>query len=152
MNGATLIRRARRKAGLSQRELAERAGTSHATLAAYETGAKVPRVDTLDRILRAAGYEPEVVLSGRADAGREAREAKGRELREALELAAHFPVRRLAKHLPVPVIGRRCLIAGPTRGRLAMVYAYSGLAAGDFGAARCGHDGGWRRLSLLRGD
>jgi transcriptional regulator with XRE-family HTH domain len=106
MNSASLLRRARRKAGLSQRELAARAGTSHATLASYETATKVPRVDTLDRILRAAGFEPEVVLSARPDADRSARVAKGRELLEALELAAHFPLRRPTKQLPVPVIRR----------------------------------------------
>jgi transcriptional regulator with XRE-family HTH domain len=106
MNSASILRRARRKAGLSQRELAARAETSHATLASYETETKVPRVDTLDRILRAAGFEPEVVLSARPDADQSARAAKGRELLEALELAAHFPVRRPAKQLPVPVITR----------------------------------------------
>jgi transcriptional regulator with XRE-family HTH domain len=106
VNSASLLRRARRKAGLSQRELAARAETSHTTLASYETATKVPRVDTLDRILRAAGFEPEVALSPRPDADESARVAKGRELLEALELAAHFPVRRPTKRLPVPVIGR----------------------------------------------
>ena len=106
MNSASILRRARRKAGLSQRELAARADTSHATLAAYETATKVPRVDTLDRILRAAGFEPDVVLSVRPDADRSARVAKGRELFEALQLAAHFPVRRPPKQLPAPVIRR----------------------------------------------
>ena len=54
MDAARTLRRARRDAGLSLRALAGRAGTSHATLAAYEAGRAVPRVDTLDRILRAA--------------------------------------------------------------------------------------------------
>ena len=104
MDSALLLRRARAQAGLSQRALAERAGTSHATLAAYETGAKVPRVDTLDRILRAAGYQPDVELRPRPDATTSEREAKGRELREALELAAAFPLRRQARRLPPPVL------------------------------------------------
>jgi len=106
VNSASLLRRARRKAGLSQRALAARAETSHTTLASYESATKVPRVDTLDRILRAAGFELEVVLSPRPDAELSARVAKGRELFEALELAAHFPVRRRAKQLPAPVIRR----------------------------------------------
>ena len=101
MESATLIRTARRRAGLTQRDLAERAGTSHSTLAAYETGAKVPRADTLVRIVRAAGFEPEVALAVRPDRDRA---AKGRELREALELAAHFPVGLLARHLQPPVL------------------------------------------------
>src|SRR6185369_15011522 len=52
----------------------------------------------------------------------------------------------------VPVIGRRCLIAGPTKGRVAMAYAYSGLAAGDLCAARCGRRDRRRGLAFLRGD
>lgn len=47
---AGTLRRTRLAAGLSLRALAERAGTSHATLAAYESGRTIPRVDTLDRI------------------------------------------------------------------------------------------------------
>jgi transcriptional regulator with XRE-family HTH domain len=112
VNSASLLRRARRRAGLSQRELAARAGTSHATLALYERGTKVPRVDTLDRILRAAGFAPEVVLSARPDGDRSDREAKGRELFEALELAAHFPVRRRPKSLPPPAIRRPAAKSG----------------------------------------
>ena len=112
MNSSDLIRRARRRAGLSQRELAARAETSHATLAAYETGAKVPRVDTLDRILQAAGYVPDVELRPRADASPADREAKGRELLAVLELAAAFPLRRRAAHLPPPAL--RALTARPS--------------------------------------
>lgn len=50
------IARARQLAGLTARELAALAGTSHSTLIAYEQGHKVPRSDTRDRILRAAGW------------------------------------------------------------------------------------------------
>ena len=49
------IRRAREEAGLTQAELAERAGTSQAALSAYENGRKQPSVETLSRILAAAG-------------------------------------------------------------------------------------------------
>ncbi len=99
-----LIRRARHRAGLSQRQLAERAGTSHAAVAQYETGVKVPRADTLVRLLEAAGFAPEVRLQPRADRTPADREAKGRELLGALELAAQFPLRRQARHLPPPVL------------------------------------------------
>src|SRR5438132_12463641 len=47
-----VLRQARRAAGLSQRELARRAGTSSATLSRYESGAISPTVATLDRLLR----------------------------------------------------------------------------------------------------
>jgi transcriptional regulator with XRE-family HTH domain len=91
MDAASLFRRARRRSGMSLRALAARAGTSHATLAAYESGRKVPTVGTLDRVLRAAGFVPEIVLTPAVDAGDAA--ARGRELIEALELAAMFPAR-----------------------------------------------------------
>ena len=95
MDAATTLRTARSRSGLGLRALARRAETSHATLRAYETGAKVPRVDTLDRLVRAAGFELAVDL----DAGlvEEEREDRARELVEALELAAAFP----AEHDPV---------------------------------------------------
>lgn len=52
-----MTRQARRQAGMTLRELAARAGTSDATLSAYETGAKDPRASTLLRVLAAAGTE-----------------------------------------------------------------------------------------------
>ncbi len=91
VDAATILRRARRRAGLTLRALAERAGTSHTTLSAYEQGTKTPRVDTVDRILRAAGFEAEVRLM---DAARPVdRVALGRELAAVLDLAGHFPAR-----------------------------------------------------------
>jgi predicted nucleotidyltransferase/DNA-binding XRE family transcriptional regulator len=53
--GSELIREARRAAGLTQHELARRAATSQSAIAAYESGGKVPTVETLERLLRAAG-------------------------------------------------------------------------------------------------
>jgi transcriptional regulator with XRE-family HTH domain len=48
---------ARRQAGLTQANLAQRAGTSQAAISAYESGRRSPSVDTLCRILAAAGVE-----------------------------------------------------------------------------------------------
>jgi transcriptional regulator with XRE-family HTH domain len=75
-----------------------RAGTSHSTLAAYESGRITPNADTLDRIVRAAGFTAEVALVPGAEPDPAAR---GRELIEALELAAMFPTRHEA-HLTFP--------------------------------------------------
>lgn len=97
MDAASSLRRARLRAGLTLRSLAERSGTSHATLAAYEGGRVVPRVDTLDRILRAAGYSTDITVSPRPDATDAERQAKGRELLQVLDLAGQFP----ARHHPV---------------------------------------------------
>jgi uncharacterized protein len=52
---AAVIRRARTGARLSQVELAERAGTSQPALARYETGAALPTLPTLERLLLACG-------------------------------------------------------------------------------------------------
>ncbi|MGH2755143.1 MAG: helix-turn-helix transcriptional regulator [Actinomycetota bacterium] len=52
-----LIKVARHDSGLSQRKLARRAGTSQATISAYESGSKSPTLDTLARIVRAAGQD-----------------------------------------------------------------------------------------------
>jgi transcriptional regulator with XRE-family HTH domain len=103
MQASVILRAARERSGLSLRQLARRAGTSHATLSAYEASDKVPSVATLDRIVRAAGLSLDVelaVLTGGPD-----REARGRELAEVLELAAAFPARhdRLLTH---PRFGR----------------------------------------------
>lgn len=105
MDAAQTLRRARLGSGLSLRALAERAGTSHATLASYEAGRAVPRVDTLDRILRAAGFATDIEVARRADATDAERVAKGRELLEALELAAMFPARH-TRRLRFPTFPR----------------------------------------------
>ena len=52
-----LIAEARTRAGLTQEELAVRAGTSRTAVCAYEAGAKNPRADTLERLVEAAGYQ-----------------------------------------------------------------------------------------------
>jgi len=88
------------RAGLGLRDLARRAETSHATLHAYESGAKVPRVDTLDRIVRAAGFDLAADLERRWRDGE--RQARGRELVDALELAGAFPARRARPALRYP--------------------------------------------------
>ena len=102
VNAATDLRRARLGAGLSLRDLARRAGTSHATLAAYESGRKVPSVATFDRIVRAAGYRPGLDLTP-AVGGPDPAD-RGRELVEVLELAARFPARH-ARTLRFPRFG-----------------------------------------------
>src|SRR5262249_40277574 len=101
---ARTLRRAREAAGLTLRALAQRAGTSHPTLLAYEQGTKTPSVVTFMRILDACGYAVDFELSKRI------RERdgldRGEELAQVLELAAQFPARH-AKTLRFPKIARR---------------------------------------------
>ena len=101
MEADLLLRSARRRSGLSLRALGRRAHTSHSTLAAYESGRVTPSVDTLDRIVRAAGYDLGPGLTRRVGDD----EDRARELVEVLELAAAFPARHAAT-LRAPVFGR----------------------------------------------
>lgn len=50
-----LLSQARRDKGLTQRALAEAAGVPQSTIARIESGVLSPRVQTLERILRALG-------------------------------------------------------------------------------------------------
>ena len=52
---ATILRGARRAAGLSQRALARRAGTSQPAVARYERGVATPSLETLQRLTAACG-------------------------------------------------------------------------------------------------
>ena len=87
----TLLREARERSGLSLRQLARRAGTSHATLLAYENGRKVPAVSTFLRVLEACGFAVDLNIAPRI------RERdgldRGDELAEVLLLAEQFPSR-----------------------------------------------------------
>jgi ribosome-binding protein aMBF1 (putative translation factor) len=62
---ATLLRNARQKAGLSQRELARRARTKQSVIARIELGRTSPGWDTLESLVRAAGFDLDIQLVGR---------------------------------------------------------------------------------------
>ena len=55
-----MLRYARRRAGLSQRALAERAGVPQPAIARIERGGVSPRMDTLRDLLGSAGFTLEV--------------------------------------------------------------------------------------------
>jgi transcriptional regulator with XRE-family HTH domain len=54
---AALLQLARLKAGLSQRQLAERASVPTTMISAYERDRRQPTLSTLLRLLRAAGFD-----------------------------------------------------------------------------------------------
>ena len=62
LDSASIIREIRMQSGLSQAELAEKAGTSQPAVARYETGASHPSTATLQRIAAAAGFEIRVEI------------------------------------------------------------------------------------------
>ena len=86
--GATvrLLAEARRSAGLTQADLARRAGVPRSVLNAYERGKRQPAADALADILAAAGFE--LRLTPRIDLDRNARA-----LAEVLDLAERLPWR-----------------------------------------------------------
>jgi transcriptional regulator with XRE-family HTH domain len=56
-----MLSMARRRAGLSQRELARRADVPQATISRIERAVVSPRVDTLDPLIRACGMQLEAI-------------------------------------------------------------------------------------------
>jgi transcriptional regulator with XRE-family HTH domain len=62
MLGSDLVREARRRAGLSQRELAERAGTTQSAIARLESGRTSPSFDAVVRLVKACGFRLDVAL------------------------------------------------------------------------------------------
>jgi transcriptional regulator with XRE-family HTH domain len=71
------LRLLRLAAGLTQRELAERTGTDHTTIAKYETRGRVPFVERLAELARALGVEPAQLTRGGAGTLVELRVAAG---------------------------------------------------------------------------
>lgn len=95
----SLVRQQREKAGLSQRSLARRAGTTQAAVSRIERGLTAPTWETVRALLLALGCEPELRasrLSGRWDPIHLA-ELRERSPAERLELA--ISANRLAGRL-----------------------------------------------------
>lgn len=58
------IRQARKKAGLTQRQLAEKSGVAAITLQQYERGVREPKLDTIAKIARAMNLFASDLISG----------------------------------------------------------------------------------------
>lgn len=63
-----MIRQVRKKAGLSQAELAARAGVTQTVISVYESGRRQPSIPALARLVEAAGFE--LTLDARQQPGR----------------------------------------------------------------------------------
>ncbi|MGH2591413.1 MAG: helix-turn-helix domain-containing protein [Actinomycetota bacterium] len=61
MRARSILLEARRGAGLSQRELSRRSGVPQAAISRIEHGLVSPRIETIDRLLRACGKDLELV-------------------------------------------------------------------------------------------
>lgn len=99
---AALIRRSRRRAGLSQAELARRSSVPQPAISAYEAGTRQPAFDTARALLAACGT-PVVVQVPR---GTVDRERAARHLEKVLALADALPRKRPPAHLGFPALHR----------------------------------------------
>jgi transcriptional regulator with XRE-family HTH domain len=62
VRGTHLVREARKRAGLTQAELAARAGTTQSAIARVESGAVSPSLEHLTELVRPAGFDVDVRL------------------------------------------------------------------------------------------
>jgi transcriptional regulator with XRE-family HTH domain len=86
--GGDLIREARRRAGLTQAELAAKAGTSQSGVARWESGRTAVSLDDVIRLVRLCGFDLEVMLLPRDDS----------DIAQAGRLAALTGQERLDRH------------------------------------------------------
>ncbi|MGH8991776.1 MAG: helix-turn-helix domain-containing protein [Acidimicrobiia bacterium] len=107
MGAARLLVQARRQAGISQAELARRAGLPRSVVNVYERHRRQPGVDIFARLLAAAGFELRIAPAlHHVDDERAARL-----LAQVLDLAEVMPARRRGP-LAYPPFSCR---AGPAR-------------------------------------
>jgi len=93
-----VLRTARRRAGLSQSELARRSGVPQPAISAYEAGTRQPAFDTAMALLSSCGDPFRLrPRQGTVDRGRAARQ-----LEQVLELAEGLPKRRRPARLDFP--------------------------------------------------
>lgn len=85
MEIATTLRDARRAAGITQCELANRAGTAQPAVAAYESGGRTPNLATLRRLLGACEHDMEVLARPRLRRGATSLVALAQTISEDLE-------------------------------------------------------------------
>jgi uncharacterized protein len=99
-----IIRAVRRRQGLTQSELARRAGTSQPVISAYEHGRRDPTYHTLRKLVEAGGerLHLDAVLPGSDQALPGEVGEHARRLLEVLTLADAIPVRRRTSVLAAP--------------------------------------------------
>ncbi len=160
MRARILLLEARAAAGLTQAELARRAGTVQSAVAAYESGERRPSLDTLERLVRAADHELELVARPKLRRGAASLAELASEVRAHLERGRERDALRLLfgfadDYRATPRPGRIALIRdepGPT-GDSRFDAALAGIA--ELFAARAGIplpgwvDGGGRFVEPL---
>ncbi|MFN2602912.1 MAG: helix-turn-helix domain-containing protein [Gemmatimonadaceae bacterium] len=66
MKAVTVLREARARSGLTQRDLARRARTAQSVITRIESGQSSPTIETLSRLLLATGFSLDVELVPRS--------------------------------------------------------------------------------------
>ena len=104
MTPGELVRSVRRRRGLTQTDLARRAGISQPVVSAYERGRRDPTFGTLEKLVAATGERLRIeAVTGSSDLPPALTpEEHGRRLLDVLSVADAIPARRRAKHLEVP--------------------------------------------------
>jgi len=99
-----LLRHVRRRRGLTQAELARRAGTSQPVISAYEHGRRDPTFRTLERLVGAGGERLQIGAGVVADRPPPARDVdeRARRLIDVLLLADAIPARPRSRVLRAP--------------------------------------------------
>jgi transcriptional regulator with XRE-family HTH domain len=85
--GGELVREARKRSGMTQAELAEKAGTTQSAIARLESGRTSPSLEDVQRLMRLAGFELIVELAPFDDSDRV-------QARERLKLTAEERIAR----------------------------------------------------------
>jgi transcriptional regulator with XRE-family HTH domain len=109
MRAATIIRQARRRAGLTQAELAARAGTTQSAIARWERGASDPGIERLAGLVAACGFELALGLT-EPDAENVAA------LRRNLALGVDQRIERVVRLHNFVAAGREALATAAARG------------------------------------
>jgi transcriptional regulator with XRE-family HTH domain len=86
--GNDLVREARKRAGLTQAELAQLAGTTQSAIARIETGDSAPSFDSVLRLLRLCGLDLDIMLVPRDESDHA----------QAQRLTSLSPEERLLRH------------------------------------------------------
>src|SRR5580704_11616975 len=99
-----IIQAVRRRQGLSQAELARRAGTSQPVISAYEHGRRDPTYETLRKLVEAGGerLQLDAVLPGSDLPPSTDLHEHARRLLDVLSLADAIPARRRSPVLTAP--------------------------------------------------
>ncbi|HEX9122654.1 MAG TPA: helix-turn-helix domain-containing protein [Actinomycetota bacterium] len=102
MRGAQFVREARHRAGLSQAELAARAGTTQSAIARVESGTEAPTLERVVELVRASGFDLQFRLVP-------LEEAEWAQVEALLRLTPAERVDRFEKVLELSSAGRRAV-------------------------------------------